>query len=213
MKISNSMKKLEETVELSESCYYTMLRSVIEPLEPGKPKESVGDLLGKKLRENFVCKNAYPWITAKRKPRSVMYYDNAAKRIRRLNQVINTLGGLGTYVIGGYHSHYFTNDEILNHGLSDWDINHRIIPEMGEQNKDYWIELILNIRERKYKKSKPTGEFVIQYSRKLRVILRDAEKHCYDITFSAYKVTNLKKPRIKELNLRRRKVKVVKVKN
>lgn len=198
------MKALEETVELSGSCYYTMLRSVIEPLEPGKSNESVGDLLGRKLREDFICVNAYPWITAKRKPSGALYYDEAAQRIRRLNQAVNTLGGLGTYLLGGYHSHYFKNGEILNHGLSHRDINHRVIPEMKEQNKNYWIEIILNIKERKYKKEKQTGEFITEYPRKMRVILRDTPNHGYDVTISTFKATNAEKIKIKELKVRRK---------
>lgn len=201
------MKRLEETVELTGSSYYTMLRSVIETI----PRESSGDLLGRKLNKDYICINAYPIQTAKRKPNSVRYDDyEAVKRVRALNKAVNILGGLGTYLLGGYHSHVCKNGNVES-VLSEGDIKH-IKDELDELSKNYWIEITLNIRERKYQKPKKTGEFVIRYPRKLRVILRDEERHGYDITFAAYKVTNLKKPRIKELKVRRRKVKVTPLK-
>ncbi len=201
------MQKLEETVEsveLAGSAYYNMLRSIIETI----PRESMGDLLGRKFNNEYICINAYPMQTANRKLGSVNYDESdekAVDRVRSVNKTSNRLGGLGTYLIGGYHSHINSTNK-----LSDSDIKH-IIAELDELKKDYWIEITLALKEKRYPNPKQTGEFVKEYARKLRVTLRDTQNHGYDITISAYKVTNPKKPRVKELKVRRRRVKVVKV--
>ena len=194
------MENLEESVELSRSCYYTMLRSIVETL----PRESTGDLLGRKLNEHFICVNSYPIQTANRKPKSVVYNDEkAVKRVRNLNRIVNSLGGLGTYLLGGYHSHVQRKDETIERILSHNDIKHAS-QELNEQKKHYWIEIILNIKEKKYQEQNQTGEFVTEHKRKLRVILRDTLNHAYEITISAYKVTNPKKPKIRELKVRKK---------
>lgn len=208
-----TMKPLEETIELSGACFYTMLRSVIEPLDSKKPKESAGDLLGRKNQYEYFCINAYPWLNAQGKTGSITYdMDEKADRIRRFNRAVNKKGGLGTYVIGGYHSHYYHPTEIANHGLSNTDIYEGILPEMKKLNRPYWIEITLSIKEREYRNAKKTGETIKELKKKLLVIVTDTPNHEYRITISGYKVTDSKKPKIRELKVKKRKVKVTKLK-
>lgn len=195
------MKKLEERVELAGSCYYNMIRSLVESYS----RESTGDLIGKKHKNRFIMLNSYPILTAKRKPTEVSYENKEAiNRLKRMDKALNKLGGLGNRTIGGYHCHFYKEDEIRE-GLKKGD-REFIKDELSESKRKYWIEVLLTAKARKYEKPKETGEFFIAYKKKLRVILRDIPFHAYDIIISAYKVDE--NSRIKELKVCQRKVKV-----
>ncbi len=211
------MKKtnLEETVELAGSCYYTMVRSAVEIF----PRETTGDLLGKKIKNVYLMLNAYPFQTAKRKFTEVSYGNNkAVKRVRNLDQSINKLRGLGTNLLGQYHSHTpdLKNKNIkgryIKTKLSKSDVGF-IKDELDELNKSYWIELTLNIKDKKYKRQQEKGESHLAYKRntkKLEVKIIDTKFHGYNIIISAYRVTlKDEKVDVKELTVKRRKVKVI----
>jgi len=198
---------LEEKVLLCGSCYYNMLRSVIEPLSIVS-KESGGDLIGRKNRNSFILINAYPLLTYKRKPKSVEYKNNTAiERLRRLDRAVNKLGGLGTRILGEYHSHVYKRDEERQRGLSKADVDF-ISDEIKKLGVKYWIELVLTIKTKEYRRTEEVGEFFIPYKNKLRVILRDTPNHGYDIVMGVYKVEKEPRLRVKELKVKMRKVKV-----
>lgn len=84
---------LEERALLCGSCYYNMLRSVIEPLSRVS-RESGGDLIGRKNKDSFILINAYPLLSYKRKPTSLDHKNNTAiERLRRLDKAVNKLEG------------------------------------------------------------------------------------------------------------------------
>lgn len=199
------MKKtdLEEKVELSGSCYYNMLRSIIETF----PRESTGDLLGKKNKNLYLMINSYPIQTSERKYTKV-YYGNsqAIKRIRRLNKAVNKLRGLGTNLLGGYHSHTINGLNKINMntlGRGDKDF---IEGELKELKKDYWIEILLNISSKNYSRKQKRGEYVKYRNGKLDIRIVDEEFHRYNITLSAYKLiknNNGEGLKVKKLKVRR----------
>lgn len=199
------MKSLEETLEITGSCYYNILRSVVELL----PIEGSGDIVGKRNLTTHIAINSYPIQTATRKPSSVEYGDEKAlKRVRDFNKAVNYKGGLGTYLLGGYHSHVRHKREKINNGLSKTDLNY-IEGELTDLKMNYWIEIVLNVKKRKPQKNKKPAYSLVEYPRKLKAIISLNPKEKYEIHFSAYKVTRRAgKIRVKELKIKQRKVKI-----
>jgi proteasome lid subunit RPN8/RPN11 len=173
------METLEGTVDLKANCYYNMLRSVIETF----PRESTGDLIGKKNRDYFTMSNAYPIQTSQRKPTQVTYGNNQArKRLINFNHAVD-LGGLWPRVIGGYHSH--PNGIMAKLGDSDLEF---IQEEMEMLKRKYWIEIILLIKSIDYSRPREIGEFLREQNSHLKLVMVDTPNHAYHITLFTYKV-------------------------
>jgi hypothetical protein len=194
-----------KTLELAGSAYYNMLRSCIESW----PREVQGDLFGKNQRadDGFQILNAYPIITSKRKRESVSYGNNAAVlRLRRLDEAVSGIDDLSkTSFIGEYHSHT-TGEGCRPNVLSDNDL-HFVHDEMKVWGKEKWIEILLEIRERKYRKNTALGQRAREYKKKMGVLLRDDLDHGYAITISGFLIDD--DMRLQELKVVPRKVKRV----
>ena len=209
---------LIQKVELSGSCYYNMIRSIVESWK----KEAAGYLFGRFEGRKAIMINAYPLLTTKRTKNYVSYdiKHKPIRRLRSLDKAISRNGDSDTGLIGGFHSHivekgYETRP--LN-DLSKEDKNF-IIDEMRElDNKDEeefcntWIEIILRINARKYSR-REIGETITEFDRKLGITIRDSVDHGYRMVITGYRLTRdnerTKKVKASELKVRNRRVKVI----
>ncbi|MEK6934871.1 MAG: hypothetical protein AABW46_03260 [Nanoarchaeota archaeon] len=176
---------LDRLVVINNNALYNMTRSVVG----STGREVLGDLIGKKYRGNYLLDNAYTPPSIVREPMSVHYGDDGDReRVRQLYRTTNSLGGLGTTVVGMFHSQIYKEDEIRSHGLSESDIEF-FIDEMGKLDRKDSAQLTLGVREKTYKNPGGTGKRIIQYPKKLRVLLRLEPRLEFDISIAAYKLT------------------------
>ena len=191
-----------QIIELSGSCYYNMLRASIE-----EPKEVTGYLYGRRERKRIILYNAYPIQTAIRNPTNVAYGNQSAiERLRKLDAAISKTFGLETYLIGGFHS-----DPSLDglNGLSKKDINFIAKEEVCPLKKDIWIEIVLKLEEKNYKRPMKIKEFSEEFKKRLKVTIIDDEYHSYKITISAHELD--KNNKVRELKIKKRKIRVIKI--
>jgi hypothetical protein len=180
-------------IDLCGSCYYNMIRTVVESY----PKESTGYLYGEQIRNKIILYNAHPIQTAIRGLKSVAYANGAAiQRLRKLDKAV------GAFLRGGYHSHPKDESGYLTKG----DLNF-IEDEMDELNRESWIEIILRVNTIDYSRHNEVGEFFQDHTNKLSTIIRDDPLHGYKITLSAFKIDEDQK--VQELQIKRRRIKKV----
>lgn len=193
-------------IELAGSCYYNMLRTVVEE----SPREPTGYLYGIKERGKIIVVNAYPIQTAKRNPTSVSYGNGAAiERLRKLDKVILSNAKSGTSIIGGYHGH---GPETMNKLTKekDEDLDFIRTEEMTPRGLESWIEIILKVEQKEYQRAMQLGEFIRQKNKRIETRIQDEPYHSYRITLSAHlinkdmKVKEIKIKKTTRANLRRR---------
>ena len=189
-------------IELTGSCYYNMLRATVESF----PKETTGYLYGVEKDGKYIIFNAYPIQTAIRNPTSVSYGNEAAiKRLRRLENAIGANSRSKTFLIGGYHSHPKNSTNYLSEKDTEF-----IEDEITNLNKNEWVEILLKLKSKNYKKSMEIGEFLKNSNKKLEIIIRDYSLHGYNITLSAYRIIkNFQNIAIEELKIKRRRRKLL----
>lgn len=181
----------------------TMVTSAIEVYN----RETNGALLGRRSTHEIngrkmslvSIKAVYPFQTDRRMPSEVEHGNVAAfKRFLRATE------SLKTEIIGGYHSHPYPYESIR---LSEGDINSvkedtQAMEKIGQERvKKGWLEVLLSIEKKEYKKPKKPEWYICDYIKRIRVRVRTREKTGYDVIISAYwvypksqKMTKEKKP-------------------
>lgn len=194
------MSKKISSIKLSESCYYTILRSVIESW----PREVMGEIYGKK-ESHVKASHAYQFVTAERKPTYVSYGNNEAiNRLRRLDHVISRDKYLKNKLIGGFHSHVITRS---NRGLHRRDQNSLskedlefIRQELEMSGKEEWIEVLIRVEKKDYSTPAKEGKKVTFLGKKMKIIIRDRPLEGYELTFSAFHIS--KDMKVSEIKIR-----------
>ena len=191
------------TVEISSSCYYTILRAVIE----GWPKEVLGDLIGKKSKEHFLLIDAYHYLTATRKNTYTYWGNNAArKRVVDVARTINTMGGLGNSIMGSFHSHVIGRDEGRASFLSPNDLEF-FGEEMFTIGRKEAVAIVASLKIVDYKYPQTPGEYAIECKKSLRTVIKSRENpwRGYDIIISAFVIFLLGNKKPIKAEIRRRK--------
>jgi proteasome lid subunit RPN8/RPN11 len=200
------MSEPELVVEIAGSCYYNILRSVVEVW----PREVIGDLIGKRIRDRFILVNAYPWQTAVRKPTEAFHGNYAARRrVVEVMKAVNRRGGLGFSIIGYFHSHVFTPREKRWSLLGKTHDRAFFSDDMRQVNRNESVVIIASVRAKRYKKRQRPGEYISEYKKSLRVLLRDKPYHGYDIILSAFFLSLRGSSReLKRLKVKQRRIEV-----
>ncbi len=181
-------KPVFRDVFIEKRSFRTLIASAIEVYN----RETNGALLGRnaireiKGRRTKVVsvKEVYPFQTEKRTPSEVIHGNKAAFR-----RVLRTFESLRTEIIGGYHSHPYPYGFV---GLSKGDVKSvkediEAMLKIGQERvRNGWIELLLSIKRKDYKRPGKTEWYICDYVKKLRVRVRTREKTGYDILISAY---------------------------
>jgi hypothetical protein len=198
------MKTLDKTVELSGAAWNTMKKNIIEEA----PREAIGDLTGKGWGKRYIIINAYAWKTAKTNPTWTSYGNESARK--RSIDVDVAERGISRYSnIGHYHVQVEKEHEGRGYmGLGKGED----IELLRQVMKDYKfdkesIQIVGSVRINKNSKRKP-GEKTTKYKRKLRITF-SGKKAAYDVILAAYRLTQTS---VEELKIKRRRVKVVAVK-
>ena len=96
------MEELEGIVQLAGGAWRNIKRNIIEQ----RKKESMGDLIGKKIRLNYRIINSYPWVNAETTPTGVGYgNESARKRIIKMDRAEREIEDHS--IIGCYHTHVY----------------------------------------------------------------------------------------------------------
>lgn len=186
-----------KVIKLAGSCYYNMLRTIVEE----SPREPTGYLYGIRQNRKVILFNAFPIQTAVRKPTEVSYGNGAAiERLRKLDEVTCSNTKSGTSLIGGYHGH---GSEALNKLTREknGDLDFIKTEEMDKRSLDSWIEIILQIEQKEYQRKMKLGEFIREREKRIETRIQDEPYHSYRITLSAHLID--KNMRVKEIKLRK----------
>ncbi|MCK5548728.1 MAG: Mov34/MPN/PAD-1 family protein [Thermoplasmata archaeon] len=180
------------SVILEAGCFTALIASAVEVYS----KETTGMLIGKrdrrfirgKLTDCVVVQGAYPLQTARKGFGTVMI-DNL-KAFRRVRRTINYLG---FEFIGEYHSHpgsyarlTMVDEEYIRDSIKE--INSKV--EMKLLDKQ-WLELIVGIVKKKYKRQQKMGWYprkrkLRQRTKKIRGTLKTKPRTGYDIEILGY---------------------------
>ncbi len=176
---------------LEAGCFSALVISAVEVYS----KETTGLLIGKrdrrfirgKLTDCVVIQGAYPLQTAKRGFTSVMIGNTRAfRRARR------TLNYLGFETIGEYHSHPGRYARLT---IEDEDYIRDQINEINKEElkllEKQWLELIVGIVKKKYKKEQKRGWFpkkrrLKRRTKRIAGILKTTPRIGYDIEILGY---------------------------
>ncbi len=175
-------------VFIERRSFRTLIASAIEVYN----RETNGALLGRnaireirgKRTKVVSVKEVYPFQMEKRTPSEVIHGNKAAFR-----RVLRAFESLRTEIIGGYHSHPYPYGFV---GLSKGDVvsvkeDIEAMLKIGQERvRNGWIELLLSVKRKEYKRPGKTEWYVCDYVKKLRVRVRTKEKTGYDILISAY---------------------------
>jgi proteasome lid subunit RPN8/RPN11 len=168
-------------------------------------KETNGLLVGwntfkKVKRENkkvFSVKNVYPLQFEKRKPSEVVHGN-----VEAFKRVIKANVSLSEKIGGGFHSHPAPYEGVR---LSKDDIEsikedmQEIIKTGNKKIINGWLEILLSIKKKEYKKAVGREWYICDYVKKLRCYVRTEKNIGWDILISAYWV--YPKQKVKNGNL------------
>ncbi len=192
----------QERVFIERDCLEVILASAIEVF----PRETNGLLMGgrlvKKVRGRsigiFTLRMSYPVQTAERKPSYVEHGNIAA-----VERLLKSLCAMGKNIAGGYHSH----PEPRPHTRltkSDMDF-------IGDEMKRYrdckgfrgwrkWIELVISVKKRGYKKRVRPRESLALEGGRIVAFLKSRGYTGYELKIGGYAVERvrgiLKKSRV-----------------
>lgn len=147
-------------------------------------RNAVREINGRKMKVVSV-KEAYPFQTEKRTPSEVIHGNISA-----FKRVLRAFESLKTEIIGGYHSHPYPYGGFV--ALSEGDVTSikediEAMVKIGQERvRRGWIELLLSIKRKDYKRPGKKEWYICDYVKKLRVRLRTKEKTGYDVLVSAY---------------------------
>lgn len=180
------MKDEINYVMIDPGCFFCLVLSSIEVYN----KETTGFLMGNFRKRTIkgnkkkivACEVAYPLQTAYRKPSSVSSGNiNAFERVRA------TIPSMNLFLLGEYHSHPFTN-ATLTKGDIDY-IKDRLEQIYGKKEnliKNYWLELVISINKKKYRKPHKLGWSWQDYPQKAKCNVKINPYLGYDLTFGGY---------------------------
>jgi proteasome lid subunit RPN8/RPN11 len=155
-------------------------------------RETNGVLLGHKTfkaikgeKKNVVSiKNVYPFQMERRTPSEVTHGNIAA-----FKRVLRTIDSFEAEIVGGYHSHTPPYDVVrLSHGdIKSIKEDIEAMLKIGHRRvAKGWIEILMSIKRKEYKKPRTREWYICDYIKKLRCYLRTHEKIGYDVLLSAY---------------------------
>ncbi|MCD6590405.1 MAG: hypothetical protein J7K72_00345 [Candidatus Aenigmarchaeota archaeon] len=173
---------------IEKRSFKTLITSAVEVYN----RETNGALLGRnairkiKGRKMKVIsiKEVYPFQTEKRRPSEVIHGNISA-----FKRVLRAVESLQTEIIGGYHSHPYPYGYV---GLSEGDVvsikeDIDVMIKIGQERiKNGWVEILLSIKRKDYRRPSKIKWYICDYEKKLRVRIRTEEKTGYDILVSAY---------------------------
>jgi hypothetical protein len=180
------MKDKINYVMIDPDCFYCLVLSTIEVFN----RETTGFLMGNyrkrtingEKRNIVACEVAYPLQTAYRNPTSVTKgNERAFERVRA------TIPSMNLFLLGEYHSHPFT-DASLTRDDMDY-IKDRLEQIYGKKEnliKNYWLELVISINKKIYKKPHEIGWSWRDYPQKAKCNVKINPYLGYDLTFGGY---------------------------
>jgi proteasome lid subunit RPN8/RPN11 len=175
-------------VFIENRTFRTLITSAIEVYN----RETNGAIMGRRAireiegrrTEILSVKDVYPFQTDRRTPSEVVHGNKSAFR-----RVLRAIESMNTEIIGGYHSHPLPYEQV---GLSEEDVDAikediEVMNKIGQERvKKGWIEVLLSIKKKHYKRSSETEWYISDYVKKVRVTVRTKKKVAYDILVSAY---------------------------
>jgi proteasome lid subunit RPN8/RPN11 len=175
-------------VFIEKRSFRTLVASAIEVYN----RETNGVLLGRKATMNIdgvkkkvvSIKDVYPIQTDKRSPSQVTHGNISA-----FNRFLRAMESLKTEIIGGFHSHPHPYESVR---LSRGDVEFigdevKVMGKIGQERvKDGWLEILISIKRKDYKRSGEEEWYICDYVKKVRCLVRTKKKEGYDITISAY---------------------------
>lgn len=173
-------------VMIDPECFFSMVFSSIEVYN----RETTGFLMGNVRRriihrkmENIVaCEMAYPLQTARRKPTSV-----GRGNIRAFERTRALVPSLGLFLVGEYHSHPNMEATLTKEDIDYIEERMEQIYESGENLiENYWLELVISIRKRRYKSKQKIGWNWSDYRTKARCVVKIDPYLGYDLTIGGY---------------------------
>lgn len=175
-------------VYIEKDSFKTLIASAIEVYS----RETSGMLLGRNATREIdgvkkgviSISDVYPIQTEKRKRSEVSHGNIAA-----VNRFMRVTKSLRSNIIGGYHSHphpYESN--ILSKGDIDFIKEElKTVSRLGHKRIEKgWLELLLSIKKRDYKRRSRSKWYTCCYIKKIRCRVRTDRKTGYDIMISAY---------------------------
>ncbi len=166
---------------LPPSAFYNMFQSAVEVF----PRESDGYSFLNPQGRDLVVVRACPIQTSKRGFGQVDFGNKAAMhRLTEFERAVSMNGHAGL-IRGGYHSHT-VKESVSELSLGDLKF---IRDELAKrENLDYWVELIITLKERFYSTpSSPTAR-TWQSKNKLQAIVRPQANWGYRASIGAYVV-------------------------
>lgn len=189
------MKKLEEVVELSGACFWNIERAEIEV---GGYREPRIDLIGRReideKRKLIIYRiiNASPILTAVMNPTSVDYGNLAARK--RLTDMNNTLIKLESpyRILGQFHPHIHAKKREVIPEPAEKEVQ-GTLEEMKELKlRYYFIELIGEIKRRKYRKPKEVNFELQRKGLGAKILFNYSPKEGIDMYIRAFKIVKRK---------------------
>jgi proteasome lid subunit RPN8/RPN11 len=175
-------------VFIEKPSFKTLIASAIEVYS----RETNGALLGRNatreidgVKKHVISiKDVYPIQTAKRKPSEVSHGNIAA-----FNRFLRAMKSLRTDIVGGFHSHPHPYEgNVLSRSDVDFIADEiKVMGGMGQKRVESgWLEILISIRRKNYKKSGMSKWYICSYTKKLRCRVRTEKMTGYDIVISAY---------------------------
>lgn len=155
-------------------------------------RETNGVLLGRKTfkeikgekKKVVSIKNVYPLQMERRTPSEVIHGNIAA-----FKRVLRTIDSFDAEIVGGYHSHtppyYVVRLSRGDIKSIKEDIEAMLKIGYTKMAKG-WIEILMSIKRKEYKKPSGREWYICDYIKKLRCYLRTQKKIGWDILLSAY---------------------------
>lgn len=175
-----------DNIIIDPECFFSMVFSSIEVYN----RETIGFIMGNmrrrmihgKMETLVACEMAYPLQTASRKPTSV-----TKGNIRAFERTRALIPTLGLFLVGEYHSHPNT-DAVLT--KDDIEYIEDRMDQLYESNENlienYWLELIISIRQKHYKSKQKIGWSWSDYKNKARCVVKIDPYLGYDLTIGGF---------------------------
>jgi len=171
-----------DAVVVEPGCFLSLAASAIEAYD----RETNGFLVGSGNSRRAVLSAAYPLQTEERKRNWVAHgnlraFDRARRTVEQMY--------VGLDLLGGFHSHTGADGAA---SLSRWDLDYieeelrRINGKTRSLAQDRWLELVIAIRRREYRRPPGFTWSLRRYKRKVgaTVVLRPGVG--FDLTLGAY---------------------------
>src|SRR3989338_847856 len=171
---------MAEILHLNGLAYDNLLRTVIE----SGNREPRGHVFIKRRNGDYIVENAYPNITALRKP-SLVEIGNVAAFYRLVGPYGIQSGLNNGCMVGGYHSH---TSKDSTRKLSDGDMN-AIRDEAAILKQPFLIELLIKMDRVKDSNYKNPGIKLKPRNKALDIMIHGLQGYNYSMILSAYLVS------------------------